>query len=147
MKTQLYRIIEVQPLANMQLEVSYQGGQKVNIDCSELPQRFAVFSELKNPDFFNKVEVADWGHSIQWPNEEGLDADRILEMALEQAQRTDTLTFRYWQQKHHLSLAQAAQALGMSRRTISQYRTGIRAIPRTVLLALKGWEVENSRAS
>jgi len=146
MKPQINRIASVRPLDAMYIEVKYQGGQTILVDCSQLAQRFAVFEPLQNPDFFKQVEVADWGHSIQWPNEEGLDADRLLDMALEQAQRTDTLAFRNWQQKHHLSLAQAAHALGMSRRTISQYRTGMRPVPRTVLLALKGWEMETAAA-
>jgi len=147
MNTQVNRIAYVRPLDDFQLEVSYQGGQTVTVDCSELPRRFAVFSPLQDADFFRQVQIADWGHSLEWPNGEGLDADRILDMALEQAQRTDTLAFRHWQQRHQLSLAQAAQALGMSRRTISQYRTGMRPVPKTVLLALKGWEMESSAVS
>jgi len=144
MKAQINRIASVSSLGSMLLEVTYQGGQKVKVDCTELPRRFAVFAQLQDPAFFNQVEVADWGHGIEWPNGEGLGADKVLDMALEQAQRTDTLVFRNWQQKHGLSLAQVAQILGMSRRTISQYRTGMRPVPRTVLLALKGWEVEHA---
>jgi len=143
MKSIINRIISVQPLEKeMVLSVQYQGGQKAIVDCSELAQRFAVFTPLRDPVFFKKVSIADWGHSIEWPHGEGLDADRVLEMALEQAGRTDTLTFRRWQERHALSLAQAAEALGVSRRTASQYRTGARKVPRVVLLALKGWEAE-----
>jgi len=147
MSVQVNRIAAVYPLEGMRLEVEYQGGQRVTVDCRELPQRFGVFSALQEADFFRRVQVADWGHSIEWPHGEGLDADRLLEMALEQAQRSDTLTFRKWQQRHGLSLAQAAEALGMSRRSISQYRTGARPVPRTVLLALKGWEAESAVAA
>jgi len=144
MKTQVNRIISVCPLEAMTLSVQYQNGQTVTLDCSELPQRFAVFAPLCDPDFFRQVTVADWGHSLEWPHGEGLDADRVLEMALEQKGRVDTLAFRQWQDTHRLSLAQAAQALGMSRRTASQYRTGARRVPRIVLLALKGWETETA---
>jgi len=147
MTTQVYRIDSVRALDGMRLAVQYQGGLSVTVDCSALPARFAVFAPLRDADFFRQVAVADWGHSIEWPNGEGLDADRLLEMALEQSARTDTLAFRRWQRRHGLSLAQAAQALGVSRRTASQYRTGMRPVPRTVLLALKGWEVEAGRAA
>jgi len=143
MKSQINRIVSVQPLEKeMALSVQYQGGQQVTIDCTELVQRFAVFAPLRDPAFFKKVAVADWGHSLEWPHGEGLDADRVLDMALEQAGRADTLAFRRWQERHALSLSQAAEALGMSRRTASQYRTGARKVPRVVLLALKGWEHE-----
>jgi len=144
MKSQVNRIVSVQALEKeMLLVVRYQGGQQITIDCTGLVQRFAVFAPLRDRAFFEKVAVADWGHSIEWPHGEGLDADRVLDMALEQKGRTDTLTFRRWQERHALSLSQAAQALGMSRRTASQYRTGARKVPRVVLLALKGWEREN----
>jgi len=146
MNTQLNRIVSVTPLDGLRLEVHYQNGPPITVDCAELPERFAVFAPLRDPAFFRQVAVADWGHGLEWPHDEGLGADRIREMALEQAGRTDTLAFRRWQDRHGLSLAQAAQALGMSRRTASQYRTGMRPVPRTVLLALRGWEAERAAA-
>jgi len=145
MKTQVNRMTSVELLSEMRLRVYYQNGAPVVIDCSELPERFAVFERLLEPDFFRQVVVADWGHSLEWPNGEGLDADKVLDMALAQAGRNDTLAFRHWQRRHGLSLTEAADAIGMTRRTVSQYRTGARPVPRTVLLALKGWEVETAR--
>jgi predicted transcriptional regulator len=41
-----------------------------------------------------------------------------------------------------LSAAKAAKSLGMTRRSIINYRTGARPVPRYVALACKGWEVE-----
>jgi hypothetical protein len=124
-------IESVKPLRGMTMEVRYAGGQVVTVDFSTLPKRFAVFADLAKPAFFKRAQVTDWGHTLEWPNGEGLRAGRIMEMALEQAGRTDTLAFRQWQDRHGLSLA---EAIGMTR------RTGARPVPRTVLLALKGWE-------
>jgi DNA-binding XRE family transcriptional regulator len=138
------RLQSVQPLDGALMEINYTGGQVVRVDFAEMAERFAVFAQLKDPDFFRRAAVADWGHTLQWPNGEGLDADRLMEMALEQAGRDDTLAFRHWQDRNGLSLAQAAQAIGLSRRTVSQYRTGARHIPRTVTLACKGWEAERA---
>jgi hypothetical protein len=45
-----------------------------------------------------------------------------------------------------LSLAAASEALGLTPRTISAYGTGSRAVPKTVLLAIKGWESEQRAA-
>ncbi|MDR2839543.1 MAG: helix-turn-helix domain-containing protein [Azonexus sp.] len=142
MKQNINRLESAKPLSGMKMEIRYTGGQVVQVDFSELADRFAVFAPIKNPDFFRQATVTDWGHTLEWPNGEGLDADRVMEMALEQDQRTDTLAFRQWQDRNRLSLAEAAKAIGMTRRTVSQYRTGARPVPRTVLLALKGWEVE-----
>lgn len=141
------RIESVKPLRGTTLEVRYASGQAVSVDMAELAERFAVFADLKKPAFFRRAKVADWGHTLEWPNGEGLDADRVMDMALEQQGRTDTLTFRHWQERHGLSLAQAAAAIGMTRRTASQYRTGTRPVPRTVLLALKGWEAEREQST
>ncbi|MDR0478572.1 MAG: helix-turn-helix domain-containing protein [Burkholderiaceae bacterium] len=138
------RLQSVQPLGGTLMEIRYTGGQVVRVDFAGVTERLAIFAELKNPDFFQRATVTDWGHTLQWPNGEGLDADRLMEMALEQAGRSDALAFRHWQDRHGLSLAQAATAIGLSRRTVSQYRTGARPVPRTVALACKGWEAERA---
>ena len=142
MKAQVNRLESVKPLDGMRLEIGYTGGQVVRVDFSELSERFTVFADLRKPDFFRAAAVADWGHTLEWPNGEGLDADRVMEMALEQAGRADTLEFRRWQGRNRLSLNAAAEAIGLTRRTVSQYRTGARPVPRTVMLACKGWEAE-----
>jgi len=55
------------------------------------------------------------------------------------------VNFRRWQDRHQFSLADAAKAIGLTRRTVSQHRTGARPVPRTVTLASKGWEMEQDR--
>jgi hypothetical protein len=147
MKPNVNRIETVKPMRGMKLEVRYTGGQTVTVDVSALAERFAVFAPLQERAFFRRARVGDYGHTLEWPNGEGLDADRVMEMALEQAGRVDTLAFRQWQDRNGLSLAAAAEAIGMTRRTASQYRTGARPVPRTVLLALKGWEAERQVAA
>lgn len=42
--------------------------------------------------------------------------------------------------RNGLSLNTAAEALGISRRMVSYYRTAQKAIPRTIWLACLGWE-------
>jgi hypothetical protein len=145
-KPNIHRLQSVKPLRGMVLEIHYTGGQSVRVDFSELAERFAVFAELKNRTFFRQATIADWGHTLEWPNGEGLDADRVMEMALEQQGRTDVLEFRRWQERNGLSLTSAADAIGLTRRTVSQYRTGARPVPRTVTLACKGWEAERQTA-
>jgi len=52
--------------------------------------------------------------------------------------------FNDWMRRNGLSLSAAAESLGMTRRMIAHYKTGSRPIPKTVLLALKGWEAEQA---
>ena len=75
-----------------------------------------------------------------------MGADRLWEMSLEQNGRMDTLEFMRWRWRHGLSLSQAAEALALSRRQVAYYASGERPVPRYVLLALKGWEVEREGA-
>ncbi len=46
-----------------------------------------------------------------------------------------------------LSLSDAAEALGLSRRQVAYYASGAHKVPRTVLLAGKGWEREQTAVS
>jgi len=42
--------------------------------------------------------------------------------------------------KHELTLDRAAEELGLSRRMLAYYRKGEKPVPKTVGLAMKGWE-------
>jgi hypothetical protein len=49
--------------------------------------------------------------------------------------------------RNGLSLTNAAEALGRSRRQVAYYASGEHEVPRTVLLACKGWEAEQRAAA
>ncbi len=55
--------------------------------------------------------------------------------------RGDARTFLEWRLRHGLSLAKTADALGLSRRMVAYYSNGEKPIPKSILLACKGWEV------
>jgi hypothetical protein len=44
-------------------------------------------------------------------------------------------------------LTEAAEVLGLSRRQVAYYASGEHEVPRTFLLACKGWEVERQVAA
>jgi hypothetical protein len=48
--------------------------------------------------------------------------------------------FGGWMNRNKLSLSGAAEALGISRRMVSYYRTAHKHIPRSIWLACLGWE-------
>jgi uncharacterized protein YbdZ (MbtH family) len=99
---------------------------------------------LREPAVFARVSVGEGGHSVVWPDEIDVGAARLWELALEQNGRTDAAEFIRWRWKHGLSLTDAADALGLSRRQVAYYASGEHEVPRTVLLACKGWEAEQS---
>lgn len=102
---------------------------------------------LRDRAVFARADVGEGGHSIVWPGGADMGADRLWELALEQNGRADAVEFIRWRWKHGLSLTAAAEALGLSRRQVAYYASGEHEVPRTVLLACKGWEAEQRTAA
>lgn len=142
MKKQSPRLTAVATEPGLRLTATYTDGRTIAVDLTELVARLKVFGPLGAPAEFATATVADFGWSVDWACGASLDAERLLEMSLEQAGLTENVRFRQWQDAHRLSLTEAANAIGLTRRTVSQYRTGARPVPRTVALACKGWEAE-----
>ena len=86
------------------------------------------------------VSVGDWGHSIVWPDGTELGADTLWLGTLTAIGRDDARQFLEWRLSNALSLARAAEELGLSRRTVAYYSNGTRAVPKAILLACKGWD-------
>ena len=103
------------------------------------------FDALRDPAFFDRMQVDDWGGGLNWPDGLDLGADALYELCRQQAGLPTAREFDAWMQRNGLSLQTAADSLGMTRRMIAYYRTGSRAMPRIVGLACKGWEAEHRR--
>jgi len=145
MKKQVARIQTVCIEPAMSIAATYSDGRVVRVNMAKLAQDLQVFAPLESPNEFASVKVTDWGWTLEWNCGASLDSDRLIELSLEQSGMAANVQFRRWQDVHDLSLTDAAKAIGLSRRTVSQYRTGARPVPRTVGLACKGWELEQSR--
>lgn len=91
------------------------------------------------------VELGDWGHSLVWPDGTELGADSLWLVTLDAIGRGDARRFLEWRLTNGLSLAKAADALGLARRTVAYYSNGDRPVPKTVLLACKGWDATHRR--
>lgn len=141
-KKQTARLASVAVKSGMTVSVAYTDGRVVNIDLSDLANRLQSFSPLEVSSEFATVKVADFGWTLEWDCGASLDSDRVLELAMEQAGMADNVRFRQWQDGNRLSLTEAAKAIGLTRRTISKYRTGVSHVPRYIALACKGWDAE-----
>lgn len=95
---------------------------------------------IGNATDFANVSVDDWGHSVVWPNGTELGADSLWAETLSATGRGDARTFLEWRRAHGMSLAKAAEALGLSRRTVAYYSNGERPVPKAIQLACKGWD-------
>ena len=94
---------------------------------------------------FTRVHISEWGHGIEWIDEE-FGADNVYAWAKEQAGEVSHEMFDDWMSRNGLSLSGAAEALGISRRMVSYYRTAHKSIPRQTWLACLGWEAVKPEA-
>jgi DNA-binding XRE family transcriptional regulator len=142
MKRPTARLESVETGLDKAVTITYTDARKVRVDLSDIIQNLDIFSPLDDPTEFVTAAVTDFGWSLEWDCGASIDSDRVLEMALEQSGMMENVKFRRWQETYGLSLSDAAQAIGVTRRTVSQYRSGKRPVPRTIALACKGWEAE-----
>jgi len=142
MKQQTARLASVVTGPGLRVVVTCTDGRVLRVDLSDLAGRLEAFAPLEDSTEFATARVADFGWTLDWACGASLDSDRLQEMALEQAGMEENVRFRRWQDRHGLSLTAAASAIGITRRTVSQYRTGARPVPRHIALACKGWEAE-----
>jgi hypothetical protein len=140
------RVAAVRCTRDHRLTIRWVGGARSEVDLADFVNRYKGLRPLRSPVHFADVAVGEGGHSVAWPGGLDIGADRLWEMALEQSGHHDAAEFLRWRWRHGLSLAAAAEGLGLSRRTVAYYASGTRAVPRTVLLACKGWEREREEA-
>lgn len=141
------RLSAVEPLPNYQLKMTFVNGCVMTVDKGEDIFAQPNLKPLRDPASFAKVRLANSiGWAIEWPDFGiQIGADTLwLEALLQTAPDENTRTFLAWRLRNGLSLAGAAQALGMTTRTMSSYGTGARPVPYHIALACKGWEVENN---
>lgn len=134
------RIERVTPLEGERLRLVWSDGAEAEIALDS-----RIRSTLGNASDFAAVTVGDWGHSLVWPNGAELGADSLWLDTLSASGRDDARQFLEWRLANALSLSGAAQALGLSRRSVAYYSNGERPVPKTVLLACKGWDATHPR--
>jgi hypothetical protein len=129
------------------IRLRWTNGKTLPVDLREPVFRLKGLRPLRDTAVFAQARIGGGGHSVVWPGDLDMGAGRLFEMALEQSGRLDTVEFIRWRWRNGLSLARAAEALGLSRRQVAYYVSGEHEVPRTVLLACKGWEVEHHVAA
>lgn len=127
----------VGPLA---INIDWSTGESLRVDLSDCLS--APFDVLHKPALFAQMQVDDWGSGLNWPDGLDLGADTLYALCRQQAGLPTADEFDAWMKRNSLSLAAAAESLGMTRRMIAYYRTGSRPIPKVVGLACAGWEAQ-----
>lgn len=149
MSNRHFTLTGVEVVAPSTLHLAYADGARLMVDLTDTITRHPTLAPLADPTVFATAAVGEWGGSVVWNDDDDLElaADNLRARAVEQAGGYSHELIWNWMAQHKLSLDGAAEALGLSRRMLAYYRSGAKPVPRTVALALLGWEVEQHRAA
>lgn len=134
-------VAAVRALPGFRLHLAWADGKEDAVDLADLIAARQGLAALRQAKRFAKVQVGDYGWTIDWGRGLEIDATHLFRLARLQA--GDTLApqdFRVWRQRLGLSQTGAAKALGISGRMVKYYEEGRHMIPRTVMLACRGYE-------
>jgi hypothetical protein len=119
------------------------------VDVSGVINKFRVYAPLRHdPALFAKVQVGEYGTDIVWTEDIDMSADTLWHLAQEQSGATMSAdAFHQWRLNHDYTLAEAAIALGLSRRMVTYYDHGDKPIPRVVALATRGLDQQGGHGA
>ncbi len=137
---------EVHALAPYRLRTRWSTGEILEVDVASQLRAIPCLSPILAPEVFATAHLAEWGGSVEWFDTE-FGADNLYAWAKEQAGLPSHERFDAWMRRNGLSLTTAAEALGLSRRMVSYYRTAQRPIPKTVWLACLGCDYLRQQAA
>ena len=129
-------------VAPASLLLTFADGQQFTVALDEIIGKHTTLAPLADPGVFATATIGKWNDTVIWANNDNLElaADNLRARAVKQAGECSHELIWNWMAKHGLTLDRAAQELGLSRRMLAYYRSGEKPVPRTVALAMKGWE-------
>jgi len=131
----------VEALPDYCLRLVYADGQILQVDLAGWINTTQALATLKEAALFSQAKVGFGGHGVDWIEDElDLAADNLRNLAIEQAGGIGHERIWNWLHEAGLTLEQAAEALGISRRMLIYYRGGEKPIPRSIWLACLGRE-------
>lgn len=139
------KLLAVEALTTYRLRTTWSTGEALDVDVEDHLRRHLALAPILDPAVFKLAHVGEWGNSIEWFDEE-FGADNVYAWAKEQAGAVSHEMFDDWMNRNDFSLSGAAEALGISRRMVSYYRTAHKPIPRQTWLACLGWEAVKPEA-
>ena len=136
-----FQLTAVEALPDYWLRLTYADGRTFEVDLVDWIETTEALQALKDPLLFSRARIGFAGRSVEWIEDElDLGADNLRNLAIEQAGGIGHERIWNWLHDTGLTLEQAAEALGISRRMLIYYRDGEKPIPRSIWLACLGWE-------
>ena len=127
------------------LKLVFADGADYRLDLSETLRAYPALAALTDPEVFARARLDARGGYVIWIEDDlEMAADNLRHLAVEQAGGIGHERLVEWIYRHHLTQAQAADAIGISRRMLNYYLSGAKPIPKTVWLACLGWESQQA---
>ncbi|MFJ5296768.1 DUF2442 domain-containing protein [Pseudomonas sp. NPDC088368] len=141
------RLKAVEALADRRLALTFINDQRFVLDLSADVRNYPGLKPLQNATAFMQAQIGDDGWTVEWPDPDiQLGADTLyLDAQAQAATDENTRIFIGWRARTGLPLALAAEALGVSTRSITRYSNGRESAPRTLALACLGWDALQSQ--
>jgi hypothetical protein len=131
------RTLTTQPPAT--LHITWSDGGQTRHDLAGMVRTEAWAAALRDPTVFQTAEVLDDGWRVAWPGTEAeLSAQGLWDDIHPPPAVPEWMSaadFTAWMQEMAWSFAQAAEALGVSKRMLKYYAAGTHPIPKPVWLA------------
>jgi hypothetical protein len=127
------------------LKLTFADGATFRLDLATTIQAHAALAALNDAEVFAKARLDSRGGYVIWIDDDlEMAADNLRHLAVEQAGGIGHERLIEWVYRHRLTQAQAAEAIGVSRRMLNYYLSGAKPIPKTVWLACLGWESQQA---
>lgn len=134
------KIKAIEPQGRSVLVITWDDDCRAEVDLAPIIAARPTLAPLAVPDAVAVASEDGW--SVEWPAC-GIDlgSAQLRRWADEQAgEAMPAEAFRAWVERHCLTLDRAAEALGLSRRTVAYYLSGEQPVPKTVMLATEGYD-------
>lgn len=134
------RLTKAKALKNSCLKLTYADGANFNVDLSDWIKSSSYLKPLQDQSFFASAKLSEFGRAVEFGKGEiDLAADNLRNLAIEQSGGIGHERIWNWMHENNLTLDEAAEVLGISRRMLAYYRNGEKPIPRHIWLACVGW--------
>jgi len=129
------------------LALTFGDGYAVDVDLSDIIKKYPSLARLAERRVFAKVALDEWSLGVIFAGDDdlALASDNLRALAVEQAGEYSHQQVISWMHDNHLTLDAASHALGISRRMLAYYRRGEKPVPKTVGLAMLGWDSLHKR--
>ncbi|MEP6869391.1 MAG: DUF2442 domain-containing protein [Novosphingobium sp.] len=123
------------------ITLTWDDGEIAPVNLAATIAALKALAPLTDPVEFSQARLSHDGWSVEWPSGIDFGAPQLRRWAHEQSGKAmPPALFRAWIDRHHFTLDRAAEALGLSRRTVAYYLSGEQPVPRTVMLATVGFD-------